>query len=158
MTTWPGGVVVGHPHLALGALAGGVDGVVVGAHHRRHRPGVFLGGVVHGLAPLDHEPHALLEAEGAAGGQGGVLAQAVARAQPGLDADPLDGVEDDEAQDEGGELGVGAEGELVLVDVEEQAGDVPARPRPRPRRRPPRRGARARRDPCRVAGIPDPGR
>ena len=113
-----GRVVVGHPHLALGALAGGVDGVVVGAHHRRHGPGVLLGRVVHGLAPLDHEPHALVEAEGAAGGQGGVLAQAVARAHGGLDADALDGVEDDEAEHERGQLGVGAEGELVLVDVE----------------------------------------
>ncbi len=117
-------VVVGHPHLALGALASGVDGVVVGAHHRRHGPGVFLGRVVHGLAPLDHEAHALLEAEGAAGDEGGVLAQAVARAQGGLDADALDGVEDDEAEDERGQLGVGAEGELVLVDVEREAGHV----------------------------------
>ena len=45
----------------------------------------------------------------------------------GLDADTLDGVEDDEAEDEGGELRVGAQGELVLIDVEQQTGDVTAR-------------------------------
>ena len=127
MTVWPRRVVVGHPHLTLGTLAGRVDGVVVGAHDRCHRPGVFLGGVVHRLAPLDHKPHPFVEAEGAAGGEGGVLAQAVAGAQGGLDADPLDGVEDNEAEHERRQLGVGAEGELVLIDVQQQACDVPAR-------------------------------
>ncbi len=122
-----GGVVVGHPHLALGALAGGVDGVVVRAHDRRHRPGVLLGGVVHGLAPLDHQPHTFVEAEGTAGGKGGVLTQAVTGAQGGLDADSLDGVEDDEAEHERRQLGVGAEGELPLVDVQQEARHVPAR-------------------------------
>ena len=137
------GVVVGHPHLAFGPLAGGLDGVVVGAQHRRHGAGVLLGGVVHGLAPLGDEAQALLEAERAAGGQGGVLAQAVAGAQRGLDADALDGVEDDEAEDEGRQLGVGGGGELVLVGVEQQTADVAAGDGATPPRRLPTRGARA---------------
>ena len=54
----------------------------------------------------------------------GVLAEAVAGAEARLDAEPLDGVEDHQARDERGELGVAGVLQLVGVGVEQQAGDV----------------------------------
>ena len=62
--------------------------------------------------------------ERTAGRQGGVLTQAVAGTRRRLDADPLDGVEDDQAQDEGRQLGVGGQGELVLVGLEQEPAQV----------------------------------
>jgi hypothetical protein len=42
----------------------------------------------------------------------------------GLDTEAFDGVEDDEAGDEGGELRVAGVAEFVGVGVEQEAGDV----------------------------------
>ena len=61
-----------------------------------------------------------------AGGQGAVLADGVAGDAGGLDAQPLDGVDDQQAEGEGGQLGVAGLGELVEGSVEQQAADVPA--------------------------------
>ena len=66
MTTWPGRVEVGDPHVAVGAAAGDLDLVVVEAEHRGHRAGVLDAGLVHRLGPLDDEAHAVVEAERAA--------------------------------------------------------------------------------------------
>src|SRR5690606_2820095 len=60
------------------------------------------------------------------GGEGGVLAEAVAGAEAGLDAEPLDGVEHHQAGDERGELGVARVAQLLGVGVEEELADVPA--------------------------------
>ena len=72
-------VVVGHPHVALGAHAGRLGVVVRDAEERGHGPRRLLPGARHGLAAGDHQLDPVLEAEGAAGDQRGVLAQAVAR-------------------------------------------------------------------------------
>ena len=57
-----GGVEVGDPHVVVGQVAGDLDLVVVEAEDGGHRAGVVGAGVVHGVGPLDHEAHAVLEA------------------------------------------------------------------------------------------------
>ena len=119
-----GGVVVGDPHVVVGAAAGDLDLVVVEAEHGGHRARAGQAGVVHRLGPLDDEAHAVVEAERAGGGERGVLAEAVAGAEARLDAEALDGVEHHQAGDERGELGVAGVPQLVGVGVEQQRGDV----------------------------------
>ncbi len=75
-----GRVVVGHPDVALGPLAGRLGVVVGDAEQRGHGPGCVLAGPAHGLAPGHHQVHPVLEGDGAAGHQGRVLAEAVAGA------------------------------------------------------------------------------
>ena len=100
------GVVVGHPDVALGPLAGGLGVVVGDPEQGGHRAGGVLAGPGHGLAPGHHQADPVLEGQGAAGHQGGVLAQAVAGAGRRGQAQPLDGVEHHQAEHEGGQLGV----------------------------------------------------
>ena len=94
--------------------------------NHRHHSRLGVGGGLHGLAPLGDQPHAVLEAEGPAGGQGAVLPDRVAGDSGGLDAQPLDGVDDEQAEGEGGELGVSGLGQLLERGVEQEVGDVPA--------------------------------
>ena len=119
-----GGVVVGDPHVGVGAAAGDVDLVVVEAEHGGHRARLGEPGLVHGVGPGDDEADAVVEAERAGGRQRGVLAEAVPGAEARLDAEALDGVEDHQAGDERGQLGVAGVPQLVGVGVEEQGGDV----------------------------------
>ena len=120
-----GRVVVGHPHVALGPLARGLGVVVGDAEQRGHRARRLFAGAGHGLAPRHDEADPVLEAEGAAGHQRGVLAEAVAGAGGWREADPFDRVEHDQAEDGRGQLGVLGLGELLDRRVEEQAGQVP---------------------------------
>ena len=60
-------------------------------------PGLLVAGGLHGLAPLGDQPDALVEGQGAGGHEGGVLAEAVAGADRGLDAEALDRVEHHQA-------------------------------------------------------------
>ena len=60
------------------------------------------------------------------GGEGGVLAEAVAGGHAAAHAEGPHGVVDDQAQDVGGELGVLGAAQLVRVGIEEQGGDVAA--------------------------------
>ena len=76
------------------------------------------------VAPLDDQGGAVGEREGPGGHQGGVLTQAVAGAGARGESQALHGVEHDQARHEGGELGVGREGELLHGGVEEQGGQV----------------------------------
>ena len=119
-----GRVVVGHPDVALGAHARGLGVVVGDAQQRGHRPRRLLAGAGHGLAPRDHEPDPVLEAEGAAGDERGVLAQAVAGAGGRREADPLDRVEHDQAEHGGGQLGVLGLGQLLDRGVEQEVRQV----------------------------------
>ena len=124
MTTWPGRVVVGHPDVGLGPLAGGLGVVVGDADQRGHgaRPGV--GRLLHGVAPLDDQRRPVGEGEGPGGHQGRVLAQAVAGTGARGESEPLHGVEHDQAHDEGGQLGVGRPGELLHGGVEQEGRQV----------------------------------
>ena len=124
-----GGVEVGDPHVVVGQVAGHLDLVVVEAEDGSHRAGVVEAGVVHGVGPLDHQAQALLEGQRPAAGERGVLAEAVAGAVVGLDAEALDRVEHHQAGHERGELGVAGVLQLVGVGVEEQAAEVPVRDR-----------------------------
>ena len=99
-----------------------------------------------------------LEGHGPAGHQGGVLAQAVAGAGGGGEAEALDGVEDDQAQDEGGQLGVGRRGSAPPSAPRGGGTRRRARPRPRLRRRPPRRGGRPMSRPMPDRCDPCPGK
>ena len=100
----------------------------------------------------------VLEAEGAAGDERGVLAEAVAGAGGRREADPLDGVEHDQAEHGRGELGVLGLRELLDRRVEERGGPGRGRRRPRPPRRLPTTGGRPTAHPCRRAVIPVRGR
>ena len=122
----PGGVEVGDPDLVVGEVAGHLDLVVVEPEDGGHGARSFETGVVHGVGAGADEGDALREAEGAGGGEGGVLAEGVPRVDVGVDPEPFDGVEDHQARDEGGELGVPGVAEFVGVGVEEESADVPA--------------------------------
>ena len=121
-----GRVVVGHPR-PVDPFAGGGHAVGLEAEHRRHRPRPGLGGVLHGLAPLGHQAGALVVRYGAGGDQGGVLTEAVAghggHVRP-VEAAAAGGVENDQAEGEGGDLGVPRGPKGVGVGVEEQGPDV----------------------------------
>ncbi len=120
-----GCVVVGDPDVVVGAPAGHVDLFVVETEDGGHRAGLSEAGFVHRLGAGGHEADAFVEPEGAGGGQRGVLAEAVAGAEAGLDAQALDGVEHHQARHEGRELGIAGVAKLVGVGVGEQLGDVP---------------------------------
>ena len=120
-----GGIGVGKPHVAVGSAAGDAGPFVVYPRYRQHDPDVVLGGLLHRLAPLGDEPHGVFEPDTASSDQRRVLAKAVPGAGRRLDAEPFDGVQDDEAHDEGGQLGVASLGELFDAGVEQQALDVP---------------------------------
>ncbi len=118
------GVVVGHPDLVLGPLAGGLGIVVTDAEEGRHRARALVGGRLHGLAPFDHQTGPIAEGDGPRGDEGGVLAQAVAGAGGGNEAEAFDGVEDHQTHHQGGQLGVARGRQLLHVGVEEQGGEV----------------------------------
>ncbi len=119
-----GRVEVGHPHVAVGPPAGDLDEVVVEPEDRGHRAGVVDAGLVHRVGPLDDEAHALVERQGTGGGERGVLAEAVAGAHRRFETEAFGGVEDHEAGDERGELGVARVAQRIGVGVEQQRGDV----------------------------------
>ena len=120
----PGRVVVGDPDVLVGAPAGHVDLVVVEPEDGGHRAGLGEPGLVHRLGAGAHEADAFVEPEGAGGGQRGVLAEAVAGAEAGLEAEPFDGVEHHQARHERRQLGVAGVAKLVGVGVGEQLADV----------------------------------
>ena len=121
-----GSVVVGHPDVVVGTPAGHVDLIVVEAEHGGHRAGLREAGVVHRRAALAHEPDSVIEAEGAGGRERGVLAEAVAGAVAGLDAETLDRVEHHQARHERRQLSVACVPEFVGVGIAEQGADVAA--------------------------------
>ena len=115
------------PRLAVDAPAGRLDTLVVEAEHRDHCPGRELGGLAHRRAPFGDEAEPVLEVERACRDESRVLAQAVAGGGRGLDAEALGGVEDDEALDERGDLGVVGLGQSFLVGFEEEMGEIASR-------------------------------
>ena len=121
-----GGVVVGHPDLVLGPLAGGLGVVVGDPDERGHGAGALVRRHLHGVAPFDDQPGPVGEREGPRGHQSGVLAEAVAGARPRGQPEALDGVEDHQAHHEGGQLGVGRPGQLLHRCIEQQ--EVRSRP------------------------------
>ena len=118
------GIEVGDPHVGVGPAARDLDEVVVEPQHRGHRAGVVVTGLVHRVGTLADQPHAVVEGKCARGGEGGVLAQAVAGAEARLDTQPLDRVEDDQARHERRQLGVAGVLQLVGVGIEQQPTDV----------------------------------
>ena len=78
-----------------------------------------------GLTP-GHLGAPVLEPEGTAGHERGVLAEAVAGASGGCEADPFDRVEDDETEDGRGQLGVLGLGQLLNRCFQEEARKVSA--------------------------------
>jgi hypothetical protein len=121
-----GSVVVRYPDITLGERAGRLHSVIVHPEDRRHRARIDLGGVLHRRAALGDETEGILVVEGAGGDERRVLAEAVAGADAGLEADTLGTVENDEAEDERGHLGVVGLLERVLVGFAQQLGDVAA--------------------------------
>ena len=117
-------VVVRHPDVAFGPLAGGRRVVVGDPEQGGHRPGMVLAGPGHGLAPGDDESEPVFEGHGTAGHQAGVLAQAVPGAGRRREAEALDGVEHDQALGEGRQLGVGRRGQLLHGRLDEEVGQV----------------------------------
>ena len=78
ITTWPAPLLLA-THTSPVALAHAcLDDVVVGAEDGGHGAGPGVGGGLHGGAALGDEADAVLEAQRADGGEGGVLAEAVA--------------------------------------------------------------------------------
>ncbi len=120
------GVEVGHPHVGVGTATCDLDLVVVEPEDCGHGAGLLEAGIVHGGAALDHEADSVVEAERARRGECGVLAEAVAGAETGLDAESLDGVEHHQARHERRQLGVAGVLEFVGVGVAEQGADVAA--------------------------------
>jgi len=114
-------VVVGHPHVALRPHASGFGVVVSDAEQGGHRSRRLLPGASHGLAPSDDEPDPVLEAEGTAGHERGVLTEAVAGARSRCETDPFDRVEDDETEDGGGQLRVLGLGQLLNRRFQEES-------------------------------------
>ena len=109
---------------ASARLAGDLDLIVVEAEHGGHRARLRDAGFVHRRRALDDEPDAVLEAERAGGRQRRVLAEAVAGAEAGVDAEALDGVEHHQARHERRQLRVAGVLQLVGVGVEQQLADV----------------------------------
>ncbi len=120
----PGCVVVGDPHVGVRPPAGHVDLFVVEAEHGGHRAGMLGAGVVHRVGAGDDEPHSVVESECARRRQRGVLPEAVAGAVARLDAESLGRVEDHQAGDERGQLGVACVAQLLGVGIEEQFADI----------------------------------
>ncbi len=121
-----GGVVVGDPHVAVDPCACGADEIVVEPEHGGHGAVLLVGGDLHGLAPFGDEADGVLEREGARRAQGAVLAERVSGCEARRQAGALDGVEDDHAEYERGELAVAGVLQLVGVGAEQQIGHVAA--------------------------------
>ncbi len=79
---------------------------------------------MHRRRAFDDEPDAVLEVDRAGRRQRRVLAEAVAGAEAGVDADAFDGVEHHQARHERGQLRVAGVLQLVGVGVEQQLADV----------------------------------
>ena len=122
-------------------IAGSPDGVDVAARHAKelgakrvmplqvsgafHTP--FMTAARHRLrAALAHELDPVVEAECAGGGERCVLAEAVAGAVAGLDAETLDRVEHHQARHERRQLCIAGVLEFVGVRIAEQGADVAA--------------------------------
>ena len=91
-----------------------------------HGPGCLLAGPRHGLAAGHDELDPVLEAQGAAGHECGVLAQAVPGAGRRCESDALHRIEDDQAEHRGGQLGVLGPGQLLNGRVQQEVGQVAA--------------------------------
>ena len=120
--TWR--VEVRDPRLAVHPATGGLDCLVVEPEHGHHGPGRELGGFAHRRTPFGHEPQPVFEVERACCHERRVLAQAVPGRSRGFDAEAFGGIEDDEALDEGGDLGVVGLGQGLLVGFEQEMGKV----------------------------------
>ena len=79
---------------------------------------------MHRLRSFRDETNALSERERPGGDERGVLAQAVARAEAGIEAGAFDRVEHDEAGDERRELCVARVLQLVCIGIEQQPLEV----------------------------------
>ena len=117
-------VVVRHPHVAFGAHAGGLGVVVRNAEQGGHRARGFLTGPGHGVAAGHDQTDAVLETEGAAGDQCGVLAEAVPGTGGRGEADALHCVEHDEAQHRRRQLRVLGLGQFLDRRTEQQPGQI----------------------------------
>ena len=154
----PGAVEVGHPHVAVARAQASAT-----TSSSTPRTAAMVPGRASAAACMA-APRSVTRrtpsssAQGAGGGQGGVLAEAVAGGDGAAHAEGADRVEHDEAQDEGGQLGVLGAAQLVGVGVEEQRGDVASAGLGGVGRRGPRTGGRPRAGPCRAAGSPGRGR
>ena len=89
-----------------------------------HGAGGLLAGPGHGVAAGHDQLDPVLEGQGAAGHQRGVLAQAVAGAGGGGEAEALHRIEDDQAEHGGGQLGVLGPGQLLNRRLEQEVGQV----------------------------------
>ena len=98
-----GRVGVGQPHVTFGTLACDAGPLVVYARQHEHDARVLLGSLLHGFALFGHEPNGFFKPDGPSSDQGRVLPEAVPGACGRLDTEPFDSVQDDEAQDEGGQ-------------------------------------------------------
>ena len=127
MTTWPGALSLAGqaPSTALARLG---DELQVEAEHGGHGAGLGVGGFLHGFASGHHQAGALLGGQGPGRDQGGVLAQAVTgdgeAGRPRQSAAGPGGLEDHQAEAEGGQLGVPGRFERLRVGVDQQAGQV----------------------------------
>ena len=92
-----GGVVVGDPHVGVGAAACDVNVLVVEAEDRGHRAGPFEPGVVHCGCASGHQADAVVETKRAGGSQCGVFAERMAGTKAGLDPESFGSVEHHEA-------------------------------------------------------------
>ena len=124
ITTCPGALKLATQTSSSARSAGDLDLIVVEPEHGGHRARLGEAGFVHRRRPLDDEPDAVLEAERAGRRQRRVLAEAVAGAEAGVDAEPLDGVEHHQARHERRQLRVAGVLQLVGVGVEQQLADI----------------------------------
>ncbi len=106
-------------------MAGDVDLLVVEAEHGGHGAFAFVGGGLHGIAPLTDEADPVGEIERTGGGQRRVLAKGVTGVTGRRDAEPFDGVQHDQAEHERRHLGVAGLAEFLGFGMQEQCGDIP---------------------------------
>ena len=119
-----GGIEIRDPCLPVDTPARRLDALVVEAEHGDHRARGALGGLAHGGAALGDEAQPVFEVQRARGHESRVLAEAVTGRCRRLDAEALGGVEDDQALDERGDLGVVGSGQRFLVGLEEEMGEI----------------------------------
>jgi hypothetical protein len=105
-------------------VAGRLGVVVADAQQGGHGARGILAGPGHGLAPSLDELEPVLEGQGARGHQGGVLAQTVPGTGGRGEADALDRIEDDQAEDQRGHLRVLGPRELLNGRMEEEMSQV----------------------------------
>jgi hypothetical protein len=120
------GVVVGHPHVGIGEVAGDAHLVVVEAEDSRHGARTGEPRLVHRSGAHRHQLQTLLEAEGPGRGQRRVLAETVTGTEARVDADAADRVEHHEARHVRGHLRVAGVLQLVGIGVAEERADVTA--------------------------------